>query len=324
MLRGTDLAGSTGERPAAEIKGRMKKIDILPDYLNYIFSFFDVKKIKHFKVVVDAGNGMAGKVIPLIEKKLKLKITALNFKLDGNFPSHPSNVFEPGATDQICREVKEKKADLGFIFDGDADRIYLIDELGNFVRADLSLLLMAEQLLKNNPGGIIAYNLICSKAVPEFISKWGGKPIRTKVGFVNVQEALIKNNGLAGGELSGHFCFRDNFYGDSAVMALLTLLSAVSVKNKTLSEIISGFSLYAKTAETNFEVQNKNATLEKIKEKYSDGRQDYLDGVTVEYKDWWFNVRASQTEPLLRLTIEANSEKLLEEKKKELSALISQ
>lgn len=324
MIRGKDMINIIRETKPPEIKnkGKIKDIDIWQDYLNHIFSLIDVKKIKPFKIVIDAGNGMAGKVIPQVEPKLPLKIIPLNFKLDGNFPAHPSNVFEKGATDQISKTVKDEKADFGFIFDGDADRVYLIDELGNFVRADITLLLLAKYFLEKNPGAAITYNLICSKAVPEFIKKWGGKPIRTKVGFVNVKEGLINNNGLMGGELSGHYCFKDNFYGDSGFIAFLVLLQVISQSGKRVSELVAELSPYAKGAEINFEIEDKEKIIEEVKKKYSDGKQDFLDGLTVEYDNWWFNLRPSQTEPFLRLTLEADTEELLEEKKKELTDFI--
>ncbi len=324
MIRGEDIVDIIERAEFSEIqdKGKMENINVWQDYLNHIFSLIDLKKIKPFKVVIDTGNGMAGKVIPEIVSKLPIKVVSLNFKLDGNFPAHPSNVFKEGATDQISRTVRKEKADFGFIFDGDADRIYLIDERGAFVPADVSLLLLAKYFFKKNPGTAIAYNTICSKAVPEFIEKWGGKPVRTKVGFVNVREGAIKNNGIMGGELAGHYCFKDNFYGDSGFITFLILLQVISESGKKVSEVTAELSPYAKTSEINFEIEDKQGMLNKFKEKYSDGKQDYLDGVTVEYDDWWFNLRPSQTEPLLRLTIEAKTKELLEEKKKELSSLI--
>jgi len=324
VIPGKDLLGMVKkEFSEAEKQGQVKKLDIWPDYINHIFSFIDIKKIKMFKIVIDAGNGMAAKVVSLIKDKLPIKIIPLNFKLDGNFPSHPSNTLESGSVDQISKEVKKQKADFGFIFDGDADRIYLIDESGNFIRADITLLILAKHFLEKNPGKGIAYNLICSKAVPEFIKKWKGKPIRTPVGFVNIQKALKEKDGIMGGELSGHYSFRDNYYLDSGFIAFLVLLEAISKSGKRLSEIIRELSLYAKGAEANFKAKNKEEIINIIKEKYSDGKQDYLDGLTVEYKDWWFNLRPSNTEPLLRLTIEADNQKLLKQKQKELSSLIS-
>ncbi len=323
-MRGVEMGEKIGEIQLSKKKknGKVQNINIWLDYLNHLFSFVDINKIKPFKVVVDAGNGMAGKVIPLLQTKLPIKIIPLNFDLDGNFPSHPPNPLLAGVTEQISQAVLEKKADFGFIFDGDADRIFLINEKGDLVRGDITLLLLAKYFLAKNPGTGIAYNLICSKVVPELIEKWGGKPIRTAVGFVNVREGMIKNNGLIGGELSGHYSFKDNFYSDSAFIAFLILLQVISDSEEKVLEITTQLTPYAKTAEINFEIEHKEEILNKIKQQYADGKQDYLDGVTVEYDDWWFNLRSSQTEPILRLTLEAKTKKLLEEKKEELTKLV--
>jgi phosphomannomutase len=323
MVSGKDLLEITKKDfSEAKKQGQIKKLDIWSDYIDHIFSFIEIEKIKPFRVVIDAGNGMAGKVIPLVKDKLPIKITPLNFELDGNFPAHPSNPLEQGSTDQISKEVKKQKADFGFIFDGDGDRIYLIDELGNFVRGDITLLLLAKYFLKKDSQKGIAYNLICSKAIPEFIKKWGGDPIRTPVGVVNVRKGMLEKKGIMGGEVSGHYLFKDSFYLDSGFIAFLVLLEAISKSGKKLSETIKELTPYVKGAEINFEIDDKERMINIIKERYSDGKQDYLDGLTVEYKDWWFNVRPSNTEPLLRLTIEANNQKLLKEKQKELSSLI--
>lgn len=301
----------------------INKKDIWKDYLNHILSFVDLSEITPLKIVIDASSGMAGNVISKIQDKLPVEIIPLNFEPDGNFPNHSSNPLLEGSTDQIREKIRKEKAELGFIFDGDADRIFLIDENGYFTRGDVTLLLLAKYFLQKNPGMAVAYNAICSKAVPEFIKKWNGVPIRTKVGFVDVRAGLIENNGIMGGELSGHYCFKDNYYMDSGMIAFLTLLQLISKDGRKVSEIVKELSPYAKGSEINFKIEDKDAMIEKIKQRYSDGKQDYLDGVTVEYKDWWFNVRASNTEPLLRLTIEADTEELLERKKKELTSLIS-
>lgn len=303
--------------------GMIKDLNIWQDYLTHIFSFINVNKIKVFKVVVDAGNGMAGKVMSFLVPRLPITIIPLNFDLDGNFPVHSPNPLAEGVTKQIRRKVLKEKADFGFIFDGDADRIFLIDEQGNSVRGDITLLLLAKYFLKKNPGAGITYNAVCSKAVPEFIKKWKGKPIRTPVGFVNIRDGMIKNGGVLGGELSGHYCFKDNFYSDSGFIAFLILLQIISENRRKLSEIIAELSPYTKSSEINFEVKQKEAILNEIKKRYSDGRQDYLDGITVEYDDWWFNIRPSQTEPILRLTIETRNKRLLKEKKKELIKIIN-
>ncbi len=303
-------------------RGNIFQKDIWNDYIKHVLSFVDLSKVKKFKIVVDASNGVVGNVISKIKNKLPVEITELNFEPDGNFPNHSPNPLEEGSSDQISTEIKKQKADFGLIFDGDADRVYLITEVGDFVKADITLILLAKYFLKKNPGAYIAHHVTCSKAVLEFVKKWGGNPIRTKVGFINIQQGLIKNKGVMGGELSGHYAFQDNFYSDSGMIAFLILLQIISEDGRKVSEIIKEISPYVKDPEVNFEVENKEEIMEKIKEKYSDGKQDFLDGVTVEYKDWWFNVRPSNTEPLLRLTIEANTRELLEQKKKELSEFI--
>jgi len=324
IIRGKDLL-STIELNNFKTDGELKiqKQDIWEDFLNHIFSFIDVSKLEPFKIVIDASNGVAGNAISKMEKRLPIKITALNFEPNGNFPNHSPNPLLKGSIDQISAVINKEKANFGFIFDGDADRVFLVDEKGQIVNADITLLLLAKYFLQKNPGMAIAYNAICSKAVPEFIKKWGGNPIRTQVGFVNVREGLLKNNGTMGGELSGHYCFKDNFYLDSGMIAFLTLLQIISQENKKVSELIKELSPYAKSSEINFEIEDKDAVLNKIKEKYADGKQDFLDGITVEYGNWWFNVRPSNTEPLLRLTIEADTKELLEQKKKELNDFIS-
>jgi len=324
VVRGIEIGKKIEEISLSPIqkKGRVKDIDIYPEYLNHVLSLINVNKIKPFKVVIDTSNGMAGKIVPLFQPKLPIKIIPLNFELNGNFPVHSPNPLLEGASEQISQAVKKEKADFGFIFDGDADRVFLIDEKGELLRGDITLLLLAKYFLKKNPGVSIVYNLICSKSIPEFIKKWGGKPVRSAVGFVNVRENLIKNKSIMGGEVSGHYSFKDNFYSDSGSIAFLILLEEISENGKRVSEMKTTLAPYAKSFEINFEIENKEMVLNEIKKRYADGKQDLIDGVTVEYDDWWFNLRPSQTEPILRLVIEAKTKKLLEEKKAELTKLI--
>ena len=327
MIRGKDLLpaveASDKNQKASGKKGGITKKDVVPEYINHISLIADSSIIKPFSIVVDASNGVAGAVVVKIGEQLPVKILLLNQKPDGRFPNHSPNPLLEGSTDQIKSEINARKADFGFIFDGDGDRIFLIDEKGEMVRTDVVLLLLAKYFLQKYPNSAIAYNAICSKSVPEFIKKWLGKPIRTQVGFINVREGLLKNNGAMGGEMSGHYCFKDNFYMDSGMIAFLVLLQVLSESNKKVSEIAVELSPYAKSSEINFEVEDKEKILNKIKEKYSDGKLDYLDGVTVEYVDWWFNIRPSNTESLLRLTIEAESPLLLDVKKRELTDFIT-
>lgn len=319
LVRGTDLIGLSDETIGEQnIRGTVIEKDVSQDYINHLSQFFNKKDIKPFKVVVDASNGMAAKVIPLIANHLPINLVKINFNIDGNFPGHSPNPLTPGAADSIKEAVIRENADMGVIFDADADRIYLINEKGDFIPADITLLLIAKYLLERTPGAAISYNAVCSKAVPEFISKWGGIPIRTKVGFADVRDGMILNRGVMGGELSGHYCFKDYFYFDSGFLAFLFLLSLLSRTQKKLSEITKEFNIYFKDAEMNFNIQDKQGVIQKLKEKYVEGEQDGLDGVTINFKNWWLNARPSNTEPILRLTIEADSKSLLEEKKKEI------
>lgn len=323
-VRGAELLEEVKKLPLeiSEIKGEVEEKDIISGYINHVLSFVDIDKVKPFKVVVDAGNGMAGKIMPILTEGLPLNIIPLNFKLDGSFPAHPSNPLLPESQKEICETVVKEKADFGVIMDGDTDRIFFVDEKGNFVPADITLLLLAKMFLEREPGCGIVYNAICSKIVPEKIEEWGGRALRSKVGFINLMILMKEQKGIMGGELSAHYCFRDNFFADSGFIAFVTLLQLLSNYDQPLSEIVKPFYKYFKSAETNFEVKNKEEIIEKVKQKYSDGKQDFLDGITVEYDDWWFNVRVSNTEPLLRLTIEADTQELLSQKQKELSKLI--
>lgn len=323
-VRGIDLLNDVNHLPdnTNKPKGNVREEDIIPFYINYITSLINLDTIKPFTIVIDAGNGMSGKAVPILTETLPIKTIPLNFTLDGNFPAHPSNFLLPESQIQISKTIKKEHADFGFMFDGDADRMLLLDEHGVSVSPDITLLLLAKYFLKKNPGMAIAYNNICSKGVAQFVNQWKGLPIKTAVGFVNVREGLIKHNGIMGGELSGHYCFKDYFYMDSGMIAFLTLLTIISQEGKKVSDLVKELSLYVKT-DMNFEVKDKDAVLQKVKEKYSNGKQDFLDGITIEYKDWWFNVRPSNTEPLLRLTIEANTPEMLKSKKEELTNFIN-
>jgi len=324
-IRGVELVDEVKNLPAkiSETKGEIKEEDIMPTYINHILSFVDIDKIKPFKVVVDAGNGMAGKVMPILTENMPVNIIPLNFKLDGNFPAHPSNPLLVESQKELCETVVKEKADFGIIFDGDTDRMLFVDEKGNFIPADFTIPLLAEVFLKREPGAGIVYNLTASKIVPESIKALGGKPLKSKIGYVNMSTVMKEGKGIMGGEVSAHYSFRDNAYADSGFIAFVILLQLLSDSEKPLSEIVAPFNKYFKSSEINLEIKDKDAALEKIKQKYSDGKQDFLDGITVEYKNWWFNVRPSNTEPLLRLTIEADTKELLAEKEKELVKIIN-
>lgn len=325
-IRGLEVLDflSKNEFTDSEARGVSTKKDIWREYIEHILKFGEVSKIKPLKVVVDAGNGMAGKVIPMLAPELPIDVTPLSFELDGNFPSHPSNPLMPESQVEIIKKVLEIGADLGVIFDGDADRLFFVDDKGNFIRADVTLLLIAKKLLEKNPGAGVAYNVICSRTVPEKIKEWGGVPLRAAVGFVNVANAMRENNGVMGGELSGHYSFRENGYADSGFIAFLIILQMISESGQKLSEIVAPFRKYAKGDEVNFPLGFLSAerVIEEVSRRYADAKQDRLDGLTLEYPDWWANVRASNTEPLLRVTIEADTKEIFELKKEELLGFI--
>lgn len=325
-IRGLEILDflSKNEFTDSEVKGVSTKRDIWKEYVSHVLKFADISKIKPLKVVVDAGNGMAGKVIPLLAPALPIDVTPLSFELDGNFPNHPSNPLMPESQVEITKKVLEIGADLGVIFDGDADRLFFVDEKGTFIRADMTLLLLAKKLLEENPGTGVAYNVICSRMVPEKIKEWGGVPLRAAVGFVNVANAMRENNGVMGGELSGHYSFRDNGFADSGFIAFLIILQMISESGKKLSEIMAPLQRYAKGDEVNYPLESLPAgkVIEEVSKRYADAKQDRLDGLTMEYPDWWANVRASNTEPLLRVTIEANTPELFLLKKEELLGFI--
>jgi phosphomannomutase len=275
------------------------------------------------KIVVDSGNGMAGIMISKIVELLpQIELIPLFFEPDGTFPNRNPNPLADNASAQLCEKVKEEKADLGFIYDADADRVFLIDENGKFLRGDQTLLVLAKPMLEKNPGLGIVYNLICSKNVRETVEKMGGKAIRSEVGYVNMGAHMKNNNGIMGGEVSAHFSFRDNYYADSGFIAFLLALESVSEDGFKLSEFIKENENWHRANEVNLEIEDKAGALNKIKKHYQENILDEIDGITVEFEDWWFNVRPSNTEPLLRVTIECRNEANIKERVEEVLNVI--
>lgn len=303
-------------------KGKIMEKDIMQDYIKNVLKFVDIKKIKPLKVVVDAGNGMAGKIMPEIAKHLPIKLIPLYFELDGSFPNHiPNPVFEESTAD-LKKTIRRKKADLGLTFDGDADRIGLIDEKEEYISGSLTTALVAEKMLSKHAGARIIYSSICSWVVPETIKKCKGKPIMSPVGHSFIKQWMRKYDGLFAGESSGHYYYRDNSYADSAFITALIVMEMISEKNMPLSEILKHYKKYFAIQEINFGVEDKDEKIKEIRERYKTGKINDMDGIRIEFDDWWFSVRASGTEPLLRLNVEAKSKKLMEEKAKELVKII--
>ena len=317
------LSGQEGTDTAKSPQpGIIVRKDILDDYAEHCLAFIDPAKVKPFHVAIDAGNGMAGHTLPPVLERLPIEVTRLYFELDGTFPNHPASPIELENLKDLQAAIAEKKADFGVAFDGDADRMFLVDRDGRQVGGDMVTAMVAKSLLKKNPGETILYNLICSHAVPELVARLGGKPIRTRVGHALIKPLMKKHNAIFGGEHSGHFYFRDNWFADSGLIAFLVCLELLSVEEQLLHEMVDEIDPYVRSGEINSRVDDIKDRIEAVAEAYRDGHQDREDGLTVEYDDFWFNLRPSNTEPLLRLNIEADNAKKLEEQKDKLLDII--
>jgi len=318
-----DLAVSGDFKEPAQ-KGTITKKDVIDAYVQHALSFIDVKKLKPLKVVVDAGNGMAGLIMPRVFKHLPCELVPLYFDLDGTFPNHPASPIEPENMVDLQKKVREVGADIGSAFDGDADRMFPVDEHGNLVDGSMVAEMVTNSMLKKYPGSTILYNLIVSKSVPELIDELGGKGLRTRVGHSFIKADMRRVNGIFGGEHSGHFYFRDNWFADSGLITLLIILELISIEDKPLSEIIKPLDHWVRSGEINSTVDDAPSKLEEIKGHFGKQAQsiDTLDGLTFDFGDWWFNVRSSNTEPLLRLNLEAKTPALMEQKCDEVLAFI--
>jgi phosphomannomutase len=294
-----------GEYKKASVRGKVVTMNVLDDYRKHVLKMAD--SIKPLNVAIDASNGMAGLMLPPILAELPIKTSRLFFELDGTFPNHDANPLKPDALIALQKKVRETHADLGAIFDGDADRCAFVDENAEPIPSDLIAAIIARDFLTKEPGATIVYDVRSSRAVREEIEKAGGKGLPERVGHAFIKATLRDKNAVFGGELSGHYYFRDNFYADSADMAFMKMLSIVSKAGKPLSAIVKPLRRYSTTGEVNFVCQDKDAKIREIASSFADGRISYLDGITVEYPEWWFNVRKSNTEPLLRLVLEGNT-----------------
>ena len=292
--------------------GSSRKENLLKDYANYLFAQFpkNTFKKRKLKVVIDAGNGMAGFTAPAVMAKLDIDLIAMYFELDGNFPNHEANPIEAKNLKDLQKRVKKEKADIGLAFDGDADRCFLIDEKGGLVNPSALTALIAVRELKANPGASIIYNLITSKAVPEVIAEAGGVGIRSRVGHSYIKSMMAQTGAVFGGEHSGHFYFNDFWRADSGMLAALYALAELMGSNSTLSELLKPYNRYISSGEINTKVKDVTKSISRIRDKYHGKYQvDELDGLTITASTWWFNLRPSNTEPLLRLNVEADTEK---------------
>ena len=313
---------TTGDLPVSEETGDLREASIFEQYGQHVLSFLDRKPGgKKLKVAVDAANGMGTIYLPLLDA-MNLELVPLYFELDGNFPNHEANPLKLENLKDVGNLVRTSGADLGIAFDGDADRAAFLDETGEPIGSDIMTALIGGELLARLPGRHVLFDLRSSRAVAEYIEECGGIPVRERVGHSFMKATLREKDGIFGGELAGHYYFRDNFFADSALMAVVEVLNLIREKGLPMSEIAAPLLRYAKSPEINFEVEDKQAKMDELGQRFADGRVDYLDGITIQYDDWWFNVRPSNTEPYLRLVLEARDVDQLDRHRDELIGIL--
>jgi phosphomannomutase len=311
--------------PAAK-RGRVTTKDVVDDYVDHVMSFIDPSIVRPFNVVLDAGSGMGGLVGPRLFDRLPCRTTRLCFEVDGRFPNHEANPLIEENRRDIVERVVADKADIGIAWDGDADRCFFIDGTGEFISGDFITALLAEAFLLKHPGATIIYDLRASYAVKDTVSKYGGTSLMNRVGHAFFKRRMRETNAIFGGEVTGHYYFRDNFYADNGFIPALLMLELMSKKGQSLNELVEPLRRkYFISGEINTKLKSMDAVPAKIDEiaaRYADGHQYKLDGISVEYPDWHFNVRASNTEPLLRLNLEATKADLMARRRDEVVALI--
>src|SRR5437763_6550191 len=323
LLDVRDRAVRGYDRPEDAATRQVRKHDVWSAFVERVLSFVDVDAIRPLRVVVDAANGMAGAMLPPVLERLPIETVRCYFAPDGTFPNHEPNPLLPENRDFIVRKTLEEGADLGVAFDGDADRCFFVDDTGEFVPGDFVTALFAESLLEKEPGAKVIYDVRASRAVPDTIERAGGVPLVNRVGHAFIKARMRKDDAAFAGEVSGHYYFRDFSQADSGVVPFLLMLELISKRGRRLSEILEPLrSRYFITGELNMPVPDVALKLQELKERYADGRVSHLDGISVDFDDWHFNVRPSNTEPLLRLNLEATSEGLMEEKRDEVLELM--
>lgn len=311
-------------QPAAHA-GTITRRDVLGEYAAHLRGLVDLSGIRPLKVVVDAGNGMGGHTVPTVFEGLPLELDALYFELDGSFPNHEANPLDPKNIVDLQARVRETGADLGLAFDGDADRCFVVDEHGDPVSPSAITALVAARELAKHPGGTVIHNLITSWSVPEVVKENGGKPVRTRVGHSFIKEEMARTGAIFGGEHSAHYYFRDFWNADTGMLAAMHVLAALGGQRGPLSELVAQYDRYAASGEINSTVDDQAGRLAALKAAYQDRAGttlDELDGLTVTADDWWFNVRASNTEPLLRLNVEARDAATVDRVRDEVLAII--
>ena len=320
-LREIKEAARSGVAPSGS-RGKRTEQDLLEDYALHVRTFVDTSVFKPLKVVADTANGMGGLVVPKVFEGLPFELEILFEELDGTFPNHPADPINPANQVDLKKRVLEVGADIGLAFDGDADRVFVVDEQGEGLSGSTTTAIVAAGVLTKEPGATILHNCICSKAVPEIVRERGGTPIRTKVGHSFIKQVMAETGAAFGGEHSAHYYFRENYRADSGAIASLMVLEQMCLAGVPLSELRRPFERYAASGEINFEVPDPRALVDVIGSSFPDAEQDRLDGLTVDLGDWWFNVRPSNTEPLLRLNLEAPTPSDVEAHVAELQSII--
>jgi phosphomannomutase len=314
----------TGDFPPAAREGGHRELDLLAEFAAHVRTFADVERLRPLTVAIDAGNGMAGHVVPSVLDGLPVSIVPLYFDLDGTFPNHPANPIEAENLVDLQAAVVRDGCDLGLAFDGDADRVFCVDERGRAVPPSLITAVIADTLLRRNPGATVLYNLICSKTVPETIEASGGNAVRTRVGHSFIKALMKDTDALFAGEHSGHYYFRDNFRADSGLIAAVVLLEALSDHGGPMSQLVAPYDRYVQSGELNTRVVDSPTAIDRVADDFAEeGDADWADGLTVQGDDWWFNLRPSNTEPLLRLNVEAATDLQMGAVRDRVLALIS-
>lgn len=325
LLEIKEIIQTDAFKPLADVQGNVTGEDIAEDWIQHALSFIDTEKFKDMHIAVDAGNGMAGKIFPELEPYVPWEVEEMYFELDGTFPNHEANPLKYETLADLTAKIKDLKLDGGIAFDGDGDRAFLVDETGTVLPGNVMNAMLSEYFLDRFPGSNIIYDLRSSKVVPELITAKGGTPVRTRVGHSFIKKVMREQDAPFGGEISGHFYFRDNFYADSGLIAAVIGLYVAGLKGMTLSEIRTHYLKYATLDETNFVVEDKTAAFDRLKEAFKDDTIDELDGVSVDFADGsWFNVRASNTEPVMRLNAEAKDQAALDTLVQKVTALIKE
>ena len=324
---------SRGEFPHSDRAGSHRTADLLAEYADHVRGFLgsissrssDVSPLRPLKVAVDAGNGMGGLVVPAVFDQLPFELVPLYFELDGTFPNHPANPIEPENITDLQRLVVDTGADIGLAFDGDADRMFCVDERGRPVNPSLVTAVIAKTILERNPGETVLYNLICSRIVPETIERNGGHAVRTRVGHSIIKGVMKETGAVFAGEHSGHYYFRENFRADSGLIAAMLLLEALSDSGGSMSDLVAPFGVYSQSGEVNSVVADQQGAMQAVAQAFEgEGEVDWVDGLTVNATSWWFNLRPSNTEPLLRLNVEADDDATVNQVKDRVLELIKE